>query len=109
MGISPITIWGIGADENSIVDKVRRGAVGTMLDAWPWKPPTSCRKSPWKNPVWGFPSCSAFDVIHGHKTIFPIPLWGSCHMGSRSVWQKRKLLQPKKLVRDGISWVYAPT
>lgn len=93
-----LTDYNLGdrADENSIVDKVRRGAVGTML-MHGLEAANIVQKIAVEESRLGIPLLFGFDVIHGHKTIFPIPL-GEAATWDPDLLQKRKLLQPKKLM-----------
>ena len=55
----------------------------------------------------GIPLLIAYDVIHGHKTIFPIPL------GESSSWnipliQKTARISAREATADGIHWIFAP-
>ncbi len=103
-----LTDYNLGdtADENSAIDKVRRGAVGTML-AHGLKATNVLQKIAVEESRLGIPLMFGFDVIHGHNTVFPIPL------GEAAAWDPAMLVEAEAVAAreayaDGINWVYAP-
>lgn len=105
---SSLTDYNLGdkADENNVVDKVRRGAVGTMLMRG-LEAANTVQKIAVEESRLGIPLLIGFDVIHGHKTVFPIPL------GEAAAWDPDMLadaeaVAAREAYADGINWVYAP-
>ncbi len=103
-----LTDYNLGdrADENSVVDKVRRGAVGTML-IHGLEATNTVQKIAVEESRLGIPLLFGFDVVHGHKTVFPIPL------GEAATWDPDRLAEAeavaaKEAYADGLNWVYAP-
>ena len=103
-----LTDYNLGdrADENSIVDKVRRGAVGTML-MHGLEAANIVQKIAVEESRLGIPLLFGFDVIHGHKTIFPIPL-GEAATWDPDLLAEAEAVAAKEAYADGINWVYAP-
>lgn len=60
-----------------------------------------------KNTRLGIPLLLGYDVIHGHRTIFPIPL------GLSSTWnteliQRTARVAAKESTADGLNWTFSP-
>ncbi|MFL9483295.1 beta-glucosidase BglX [Chitinophagaceae bacterium LWZ2-11] len=53
------------------------------------------------------PLIFGLDVIHGHRTIFPIPLGLSCSWDMPMI-QKSASIAANEATADGLSWVYSP-
>ena len=103
-----LTEWNLGdpAEEGSVIDKIRRGSVGGILCRGIEKN-TKFQQIAVKESRLGIPLLFGYDVIHGHKTIFPIPLGGA------STWdmpllEKAEACAAREAYADGINWVFAP-
>lgn len=55
----------------------------------------------------GIPLLFAYDVIHGYKTIFPIPLAEACSWNIAQV-EKNAGVAAKEAAASGIHWTFAP-
>ncbi len=55
----------------------------------------------------GIPLVFAHDVIHGYKTIFPIPLAESCSWDLQAI-EKSARIAAKEAAADGQNWTFAP-
>ncbi|CCG09050.1 glycoside hydrolase family 3 N-terminal domain-containing protein [Pararhodospirillum photometricum] len=55
----------------------------------------------------GIPLLLAFDVIHGHETVFPIPLGLSCTWDPEFV-RKAARVAAREASASGINWVFSP-
>ena len=55
----------------------------------------------------GVPLLFGFDVIHGHKTIFPIPLALSCTWNPDAV-ERSARIAAKEATADGLNWTFSP-
>lgn len=53
------------------------------------------------------PLLFGYDVIHGHKTIFPIPLGEACTW-DMSLLEKSAQIAAKESSADGLHWTYSP-
>lgn len=53
------------------------------------------------------PLLFGFDVIHGHKTIFPVPLAMACTWDTGAI-EKFARISADEASADGINWVYSP-
>jgi len=55
----------------------------------------------------GIPLMFGYDVIHGHRTIFPIPLAESCSWDPDLV-KKTAALSAKEAAASGLNWIFNP-
>ncbi|HEV7926682.1 MAG TPA: beta-glucosidase BglX [Verrucomicrobiae bacterium] len=55
----------------------------------------------------GVPLLFGYDVIHGHKTIFPIPLALACSWDLDLIEQSARIAA-NEASADGVSWVFSP-
>src|SRR5471032_2526004 len=53
---------------------VRTGRIGSMLNLWGAEPAHAIQKMAVEESRLGVPLLLGFDVVHGHRTVFPIPL-----------------------------------
>ncbi len=86
--------------------KVRGGQVGSLLMRGR-KAANHFQRIAVEESRLGIPLLFGFDVIHGHKTVFPIPL------GSASTWDPKMLREAenyaaREAYEDGINWILTP-
>ncbi len=55
----------------------------------------------------GIPMLFGYDVVHGHKTIFPIPLAEACSWNLELMEQSARLAA-REATASGINWTFAP-
>ncbi len=53
------------------------------------------------------PLLIGFDVIHGHKTIFPIPLGLSCTWNPEAI-ERSARIAATEATADGVNWTFSP-
>ena len=63
--------------------------------------------SPSRNPASAFPCCMGLDVIHGHRTIFPVPLAEACAF-EPGLWEKTARAAAEEAAEDGVAMTFAP-
>jgi beta-glucosidase len=97
-----------GAQRNAAVEeKVRKGMVGGVFNTFT---PTAVRKlqtTAIRESRLGIPLLFGYDVIYGHKTIFPIPLALSCTWNPDLI-EKSCRISGAEASADGLNWVYSP-
>src|SRR5450759_2248309 len=87
--------------------KVRQGLVGGVFNTYT---PVAVRKLQSlavKESRLGIPLLFGYDVIHGHKTIFPIPLGLSCTWNLDSI-ERSAHIAAAEASADGLSWTFSP-
>lgn len=96
----PIVSGGVG-------EKVRKGLVGAVLNTYTPTATHELQALAVNGSRLKIPLLFGYDVIHGHKTIFPIPL------GLAATWDMAAIEQSARIAAaeasaDGLHWTYAP-
>ena len=87
--------------------KVHQGLVGGVFNTYT---PVAVRKLQSlavKESRLGIPLLFGYDVIHGHKTIFPIPLGLSCTWNLDSIERSARIAAVEASA-DGLNWTFSP-
>jgi beta-glucosidase len=87
--------------------KVRQGLVGGVFNTFT---PVAVRKLQSlavKESRLGIPLLFGYDVIHGHKTVFPIPLGLSCTWNLDSIERSARIAAAEASA-DGLNWTFSP-
>jgi beta-glucosidase len=97
-----------GAVVSTDVDnKIRKGQVGGLFGI---SGPAQIRQAQdiaVKNSRLHIPLIFGLDVIHGHRTIFPIPLGLSCSWDMDMI-ENSAHIAATEAAADGLNWVYSP-
>lgn len=86
---------------------IKNGGVGAMLNVLSAKATREAQKLAVENSRLGIPMLFGYDVIHGHKTMMPVPL------GQAATWdyEAAKLaseVAAKEAASSGLHWTFAP-
>ena len=87
--------------------KIRQGLVGGVFNTYT---PVAARKLQSlavKESRLGIPLLFGYDVIHGHKTIFPIPLGLSCTWNPDLI-ERSARIAAEEASADGVNWTFSP-
>ncbi len=87
--------------------KIRRGQVGGLFGITGPDKIRRAQEIAVKNSRLHIPLLIGLDVIHGHKTIFPIPLGLSCSWDT-SLIKRSARIAATEATDDGLNWVYSP-
>ncbi len=101
-----------GAVTGSVVsqdvdDKIRKGFVGGLFGI---TGPATVRKAQEiavNNSRLHIPLIFGLDVIHGHRTIFPIPLGLSCSWDTAMI-ERSAAIAANEATADGLNWAFSP-
>ncbi len=90
-----------------MVGQIRNGAVGSILNEVDPEVVNKLQREAVENTRLGIPLIFARDVIHGFKTIFPIPL------GQAATWNPAVVEEGARIAADeassvGIRWTFSP-
>src|ERR1700681_3037533 len=97
-----------GAVVSKDVDsKIRAGNVGGLFGITGPDKVRQAQDIAVKNTRLHIPLIFGLDVIHGHKTIFPIPLGLSCSWDTVLI-EKSARIAAREASADGLSWVFSP-
>jgi beta-glucosidase len=84
-----------------------KGKVGGIFNAYTPSFVRQIQEIALKQTRLGIPLIIGYDVIHGHKTIFPIPLGLSCSWDMNLI-RKMARISAEEASADGINWVFSP-
>ena len=86
---------------------IREGRCGNIFNAYTAKYTRQLQEVAVKETRLGIPLLFGYDVIHGHKTIFPISL-GEAASWDLTAIEKSASVAAKEAAAMGINWTYAP-
>ena len=101
-----------GAVTGSVVskdvdEKIRKGAVGGLFGITGPDKMHKAQEIAVNNSRLHIPLIFGLDVIHGHKTIFPIPLGLSCSWDLAMIERSARIAATEASA-DGLAWVFSP-
>ena len=88
-------------------EHLKKGWVGAMLNVKGVKEVKALQKIAVEETRLGIPLLFGFDVIHGHKTISPIPLAEAASWDLDAI-QKSAAVAAEEAAAEGINWTFAP-
>ncbi|WJJ95794.1 beta-glucosidase BglX [Algibacter luteus] len=89
------------------LDKLKKGEVGSMLNITSVASIRETQKIVMEHSRLKIPLIFAYDVIHGYKTIFPIPL-GESASWDLDIIKQTASVAAKETAASGIQWTFAP-
>lgn len=94
-------------DFNELAGKVRKGEVGSILNYTDSALVNKIQRVAVEESRLGIPLLVSRDVIHGYKTIFPIPL-GQAATFNPQIVERGARVAAVEASADGIRWTFAP-
>jgi len=88
-------------------EKLKNGEVGAMLNATSVAGTKELQKTVVENSRLKIPLLFGYDVIHGFKTMFPIPLGESASWDLEAI-TKSSSIAAKEATASGINWAFGP-
>ncbi|WP_244270385.1 beta-glucosidase BglX [Gramella echinicola] len=88
-------------------EKLKNGKIGAMLNVTSAEATREAQKAVMKHTRLKIPLVFGYDVIHGYKTIFPIPL-GESASWDLELMEKTASIAAKEASAAGIHWTFAP-
>lgn len=89
------------------LEKLKKGEVGSMLNVTSVASIRETQRIVMENSRLKIPLIFAYDVIHGYKTIFPIPL-GETASWDLDLIKKTASIAAKEAAASGLNWTFAP-
>ncbi len=86
---------------------VREGRVGGILNTWGYDEIREAQRVALEETRLKIPLYFSVDVLHGHRTIYPIPLAEACAF-DRDLWLRTAAEAADEATRDGIHMTFAP-
>jgi beta-glucosidase len=88
-------------------EMIKAGNVGSMLNCYTVDYTRELMQLAVDSSRLGIPLLFGYDVIHGHRTIFPIPLAESCSW-DLELMEKTARIAAVEASAEGIHWTFAP-
>ena len=89
------------------MDEIRKGNCGNIFNAHTVAYTRKLQKIAVEESRLHIPLLFGYDVIHGHKTIFPIPLGESASWDMEAI-EKSARVSAAEAAASGINWTFAP-
>ncbi len=90
-----------------VESKMKNGQIGGIFGIRGAAKAREAQEMAVKNSRLGIPILVGMDVIHGHQTIFPIPLGLSCTWDIEMIEQSARIAA-REATADGIMWAFSP-
>ena len=89
------------------VDEIRRGEIGSFLGVFGAELTRELQRVAVEESRLGIPLLFAHDVIHGFRTVFPVPLAEAASWNPRAV-ERAARIAAVEAAAHGLHWTYAP-
>ena len=93
--------------QDDYIDLIRKGKVGAIFNAYTVDYVRSLQKIAVEETRMHIPLIFGYDVIHGHRTIFPIPLAQSSTWDTEII-EKAERIAAIEASAEGLNWTFAP-
>jgi beta-glucosidase len=90
-----------------VEDSVRKGLAGGVFNLYTPQAVRKLQELAIEKTRLRIPLLFGYDVIHGHKTIFPIPLALACTWNPELIQQSARVAATEASA-DGVTWVFSP-
>jgi beta-glucosidase len=87
--------------------EIRKGLVGGVFNTYTPMAMRKLQSLAVNESRLGIPLLFGYDVIHGHKTIFPIPLGLSCTWNMETI-ERSARIAATEATADGLNWTFSP-
>lgn len=95
------------ASSTGIILKIKEGKVGGLFNIRGVERILEVQKVAVEESRLGIPLLFGMDVIHGYKTVFPIPLGLSCSWDMNLI-ERSARIAAQEATADGIAWTFSP-
>jgi beta-glucosidase len=86
---------------------IRAGRIGALLNLWGAEETRAVQGLAVEESRLGVPLLLGLDVIHGHHTLFPVPLAEAC-LFAPDLWEKTARAAAEEATQDGVALTFAP-
>ncbi|MGC4129101.1 MAG: beta-glucosidase BglX [Bergeyella sp.] len=97
----------VGGSAEQKYENIKKGLVGSMLTVRGVKEVRSVQKIAVEQTRLGIPLIVGFDVIHGYKTLSPIPLAEAASWDLKAI-EKSAEVAASEAAASGINWTFGP-
>jgi beta-glucosidase len=88
-------------------DSIRNGTIGNLLNLVGAKHVHEMQRIAAEESRLGIPLLIGFDVIHGHRTVFPVPLAEAATFDPK-IWELTARESARETAADGLAMTFAP-
>jgi beta-glucosidase len=88
-------------------ESIRAGEVGSLLNIWGREATNRFQKLALEETRLGIPLLFGVDVLHGHKTVFPIPL-AEAGLFDPGLWERTAWMAAREAASEGADLTFAP-
>jgi beta-glucosidase len=106
MVASSLAVTGPG-ELREVREGIRGGRIGGLLNLWGFDEARAVQRLAVEESRLGIPLLLGLDVIHGHRTIFPVPLAEAC-LFAPDLWEKTARAAAEEATQDGVALTFAP-
>ncbi|HKD55231.1 MAG TPA: glycoside hydrolase family 3 N-terminal domain-containing protein [Steroidobacteraceae bacterium] len=99
-------VTGPGA-RRDVEEGIRSGRIGNLLNVWGGKEVHAVQHLAVEQSRLGIPLLIGLDVMHGHRTIFPVPL-AEAGLFDPATWERTARIAAKEAGADGVALTFAP-
>jgi beta-glucosidase len=92
---------------NDYIDLIRQGKTGAVFNAYTVDLVKELQRVAVDETRLHIPLIFGYDVIHGHRTIFPIPL-AEASMWDTTLVEKAERIAATEATAEGLNWTFAP-
>lgn len=92
---------------DNVIEEVKAGMAGSFLNAGDLKAKETLQKAAVEDSRLGIPIIFGRDVIHGFKTMLPIPL-GQAASWNPELIEAGSKMAAREAAEDGVHWTFAP-
>jgi len=96
-----------GSNPQRLLEDIKSGKVGSMLNVTGAEATMNAQKLAVENTRLGIPLIFGYDVIHGYKTMFPIPL-ATASSWDPSAAELSAHIAAVEAAASGLHWTFAP-
>jgi beta-glucosidase len=111
--IGQMNLLSVGADitgpvlSQGVEEKIDKGMVGGLFNVWGPSPVRKLQQRVMEKSRLKIPMIFGYNVIHGHRTTFPIPL-GLSASWDLDLIQRTAVAAASEASADGLNWVFSP-
>jgi beta-glucosidase len=88
-------------------ERIRAGRIGALLNLWGADETHAVQRLAVEESRLGVPLLIGLDVVHGHRTIFPVPLAETC-LFDPVLWEETARAAAEEATMDGVAMTFAP-
>lgn len=88
-------------------ERLKKGLVGSMLNVLSVEATEKAQRLNMENSRIKIPLMFGYDVIHGYKTIFPVPLGETASWDMKAAEQSARIAALES-VAEGVNWTFSP-